>query len=141
MGPIETKDAVAAFCAAAAGKDFDGMVDTLGPDAELVSPLVGRMVFRGRDDLRVLLGAAFGSLRGLQWQHFVGDGPIRVAVAEARIGRVVIADAMVVELDDTGRIRRIRPHLRPWLGLTLLALALGPRLARHPGVVRRALRH
>lgn len=47
---------------------------------------------------------------------------------------------MVLELAADGRIARIRPHLRPWLALTLLALKLGPKVGRHPGVVRRALR-
>jgi hypothetical protein len=139
MGSTHTADAVAEFCSAASINDVDGMVAALAPDAELVSPLSGRMVFRGRDDLRVLLGAAFGSLHGLRWRDHVGDGAVRVVVSEARIGRVGITDAMVVELDDDGRIRRIRPHLRPWLALTTLALVLGPKLARHPGVVRRSL--
>src|ERR1700682_4371256 len=101
------------------------MIGTPAPDAELVSPLSGRMVFGGHDDLRVLLNAAFGSLRGLHWQHFVGDGPTRVAVSEARIAHVRLTDAMVVELDEAGRIRRIRPHLRPWLGPPGLGLRLG----------------
>jgi hypothetical protein len=121
------------------GIDGKGMIGALAPDAELVSPLSGRMVFGGHDDLRVLLDAAFGSLNGLRWQHFVGDGPTRVAVSEARIGPVRVTDAMVVELDDAGQIRRIRPHLRPWLALTLLALRLGVKLGRPPGVVRRSL--
>jgi hypothetical protein len=47
---------------------------------------------------------------------------------------------MVLELAADGRIQRIRPYLRPWLALTLLALMLGPKVARHPGLVRRALR-
>jgi hypothetical protein len=47
---------------------------------------------------------------------------------------------MVLELDERGDIQRIRPHLRPWLSLTVLALLLGPRIARHPGVLVRALR-
>jgi hypothetical protein len=47
---------------------------------------------------------------------------------------------MVLELDDAGLIVRIRPHLRPWLAITLFALLLGPKIARHPGVLRRALR-
>ena len=139
MQPTETTDAVAKFCAAARNNDVNGMLAALASDAELVSPLVGRMVFRGRDDLRMLLGAVFGSLRGLHWREFIGDGQTRVAVSEARIGGVAITDAMVVELDDAGRIRRLRPHLRPWLGLTLFALRLGPKLGRHPRVIGRAL--
>jgi hypothetical protein len=48
---------------------------------------------------------------------------------------------MAFDLDDEGRISRIRPHLRPWLATTLFALLLGPQVARHPRVVWRALRN
>ena len=47
---------------------------------------------------------------------------------------------MVFELATDGRIRKISPHLRPWLALTLFALLLGPKIGIHPGVVLRALR-
>jgi hypothetical protein len=137
---IETADAVATFCEATRANDVDRIVSTLSPDAELVSPLSGRMVFRGRDDLRVLLGAVYGGLSGLTWREVIGDGATRVAVSDGRIAGVTITDAMVLELDDAGLIVRIRPHLRPWLAITLFALLLGPKIARHPGVVRRALR-
>jgi SnoaL-like domain len=132
-------DAVAVFCEAAQAKDFDRMVETLAPDAELISPLLASGAFRGRDDLRVLLGAVYGLLTGLHWQHFVGDGRIRVAVSEARIAGVAITDAMVVELNEAGQIQRIRPHLRPWSALTLFAVLMLPKLLRNPGVMRRAL--
>jgi hypothetical protein len=136
----ETRDAVATFLAATKARDIDRIVSTLAPDAELLSPLFGRMVFRGRDDLRVLLGAAYGGLSNLIWREVIGDGSTRVAVSDARIAGVTITDAMVLELDDAGLIVRIRPHLRPWLAITLFALLLGPKIARHPGVLRRALR-
>jgi hypothetical protein len=51
-----------------------------------------------------------------------------------------MTDAMVFHLGADGRIRRISPHLRPWLALTLFALVLGPQVSRRPGVVWRALR-
>ena len=137
---IGTVDAIATFCDATRANDVDRIVSTLSPDAELVSPLSGRMVFRGRDDLRVLLGAVYGGLSGLTWREVIGDGATRVAVSNGRIAGVTITDAMVLELDDAGLIVRIRPHLRPWLAITLFALLLGPKIARHPGVVRRALR-
>jgi hypothetical protein len=140
MTATETTDAVATFLAATRVNDVDRMVGALAPDAELISPLSGRMVFRGRESLRVLLGAVYGSLRGVRWQHYVGDGAIRVAVSEARVAGIEITDAMVLELDNTGRIRRIRPHLRPWLGITVFAVRIAPKLVRHPGVIRRALR-
>jgi SnoaL-like domain len=140
MAETRTDDAVATFCDATRANDVDRIVSTLAPDAELLSPLSGRMVFRGRDDLRVLLGAVYGGLSGLTWREVIGEGATRVAVSDGRIAGVTITDAMVLELDDAGLIVRIRPHLRPWLAITLFALLLGPKIARHPGVVRRALR-
>ena len=65
---------------------------------------------------------------------------MRVVIGDAAVGPVKLADAMVFELAEDGRIRRIRPHLRPWLALTFLALKLGPKLVRQPGLVRRALK-
>jgi hypothetical protein len=140
MAETRTDDAVATFCDATRANDVDRIVSTLAPDVELLSPLSGRMVFRGRDDLRVLLGAVYGGLSGLTWREVIGEGATRVAVSDGRIAGVTITDAMVLELDDAGLIVRIRPHLRPWLAITLFALLLGPKIARHPGVVRRALR-
>jgi hypothetical protein len=140
MDMTETKDAVAVFCEATRARDIDGIVSALAPDAELLSPLSGRMVFRGRDDLRVLLGAVYGGLSNLTWREVIGEGTTRVAVSDAGIAGVTITDAMVLELNDDGLIVRIRPHLRPWLAITLFALLLGPKVARHPGVLLRALR-
>jgi hypothetical protein len=98
------------------------------------------MVFRGHDDLRVLLAAVFASISDLRWREETGDERLRVVVGDACVGPVRLGDAMVLDLADDGRIRRIRPYVRPWPALTLLALKLGPRVGRHPGVVWRALR-
>ena len=133
-------DAVSTYCAASEATDIDAMMGTLAPDAELVSPISGRMVFRGHDDLRVLLTAVYGSLNGLRWTEAVGQDHVRVAIAEARVGPLRMTDAMVFDLGADGLITRVRPHLRPWLALTLLAAMLGPKVGRHPAVVRRALR-
>jgi hypothetical protein len=134
------RDAIERYCAASAAGDIDGVVATLRPDAEVVSPISGRMIFRGREDLRVLLGAVYSLTRDLRWGRQVGDGDTRVVVGETYVGPLRLTDAMVFDLDAEGRIRRIRPHLRPWLALTLFAALLGPKVARHPGVVVRALR-
>ena len=139
MTATETTDAVATFLEATRRHDVDRMVSALAADAELMSPLSGRMVLRGRDDLRVLLDAVYGGLNDLTWQEVIGDGSTRVAVSTAPVAGVTVTDAMVLDLDDAGRIARIRPHLRPWLAITLFAPLLGPKIARHPGVVRRAL--
>ncbi len=138
MGAVQ--DAVATYRAASEAVDIETLVSTLAPDVRLISPLSSGAVFRGRDDLKILLTAVYGSLRGWRWTEEVGEGPVKVLVGEGRIGPVKLGDAMLVELDEEGRIALIRPHLRPWLGLTAFAVIAGPRLAAHPGVMRRAMR-
>lgn len=118
---------------------MEALAAVLAPDVELVSPLSGRMTFRGRDDVGTLLTAVYGTLRDLRWTSTIGDGDQRVLYGEARVLGVRMTDAMVLDLAPDGQIRRIAPHLRPWLALTLFALLLGPKVGRHPGVVRRAL--
>ncbi len=132
-------DAVERYCAATEAANVDAVMETLTDDAELVSPISGRVVFRGRDDLRVLLSAVYGSLTDLRWTERVGDGDVRVAIGETRIAGLRMTDAMVFHLAPDGRIQRIRPHLRPWLALTMFAAVLAPKVVRHPAVMRRAL--
>jgi hypothetical protein len=136
----DVDDAVARYRTASETNDIDGLIATLAPDAELVSPLSGRLVFRGREDLRILLGAVYGCIEDLRWREEVGEGSLRVVMGDGLIGPLRVADAMVCELDEHGQIRRIRPYLRPWLALTLFALVLGPKIAGHPGVLLRAAR-
>jgi hypothetical protein len=134
-------DAIDRYRSASASRDVAGMMETLAPDVELVSPISGRMVFRGREDVEVLLRAVYvATLRDLCWTQALGEGSDRVLVGRARIGPVWMTDAMLFELAPDGRIRRISPHLRPWLALTIFALVLGPKVARRPGMIWRALR-
>ena len=133
--------AVTEYRAASQRNDIDALLTTLASDAEVVSPLSGRMVFRGHADLLVLQRAIYGTLRQLRWHSEIGEGARRVVLGEARVGPLRLTDAMVVEFAPDGKIQRIRPHLRPWLATTLLALILGPKIARHPGVIVRALKN
>lgn len=131
--------AISRYQVASEAGDIDGIMASLAPDVEVVSPISGRMVFRGQDDVRVLFSAVYGTLNGLRWTRTVGEGPHWFSLGEAKVGPVRMTDAMVFELAPDGQIRRISPHLRPWLALTLFALVLGPKVGRHLGVVRRAL--
>lgn len=133
-------DAVTRYRAASEANDIDAVMSTLSDEIEVVSPIAGRMVFRGKNDVRFLLEAVYGTLNGLRWTDEVGDRRLRLVVGEGKAGPAKVGDAMVFELADDGRIRRIRPHLKPWLGLTVFALLLGPKVARRPSVVLRALR-
>jgi len=133
-------DAVQRYRGASEVGDIGGIMAACAPDVEVVSPISGRMVFRGQEDVEFLLTGVYGSLKGLSWTDPVGDGARRVMVGEARLLGVRMTDAMVFDLDAEGRIRRIGPHLRPWLALTLFAMVLGPKVSLRPGVVLRALR-
>lgn len=115
-------------------------MEAIADDAELVSPISGRLVFRGRDDLRTLLGAVYRCTPGLRWTEEIGEGRRRVLIGGARVGSLRITDALVLDLAEDGRIVRIRPHLRPWTAVTLLALRLGFMLGRRPGIFLRAWR-
>ncbi|MGX1810508.1 nuclear transport factor 2 family protein [Nocardia sp. NPDC055321] len=133
-------DHLAQFCAAATARDFDTMMKAVAPDAVLVSPLAGKAVFAGHDDLRVLLTAVYSALSDTRWEPQIGTGDRRAVLSHAKLGPFRITDAMIVELDDQGRIRRIAPHLRPWLALTAFAVRMLPTMVRHSAVFRRALR-
>jgi hypothetical protein len=134
------EDAVRDYCAAVEAGDMSALAATLAPDVELPSPVIGSAVFRGRDDVTKLLSAVYGMLRDVSWEPPVGEGLQRLAIAEARVGPMRIGDAMVFELDGEGRIARIRPHLRPLLAMILFFVMIGPRIARAPGVLMRAIR-
>jgi len=134
-------DAIARYRAASEAGDIGGIMATLTPDVELVSPISGRMVFRGEDDVELLIRGVYGgTLKGLRWTDALGEGDRRVVIGEARLLGVRLTDAMVFDLAADGRIRRIGPHLRPWLALTLFALVLGPKVGRRPSAIWRALR-
>jgi hypothetical protein len=90
--------------------------------------------------MRVVLEAIYTTVHDLRWRERIGDDHIMVMIGEAKVGPFRIGDAAVIELADDGSIRRIRPHLRPWLGTTYFALRVLPKVARHPGVLRRSWR-
>ena len=115
------------------------MATTFASDIELPSPLAGRLTFRG-DDVRGILTAVYAMLRDVEWELPVGDGATRLAVTHAKILGMRIDDAMVFDLDEQGKIRRIRPHLRPLAATVLFALAVGPRVAGKPLMILRSLR-
>ncbi|WP_019284265.1 MULTISPECIES: hypothetical protein [Arsenicicoccus] len=131
-------DAVDVFKRAAVDADIPTLMTTLADDACLVSPLVGGATFRGHDDLRILLTAVYTTISGLTWTEHHRDGATHVVLGAGRVAGRPLVDAMIVDTNDAGMIQRIRPHLGPWSGLTAFAVAMGPKLARHPGVLRRA---
>ena len=134
------EDAVARYCSASERRDIDGLLTTFAADAEVVSPISARAVFRGNDDLRTLLSAVYATVEGWRWHEQLGDGRVRVALGEGKVSGLGLGDVTVFELADDGSIRRMTPHLRPWLATTAFAIRLAARLAPDPGILARAMR-
>jgi hypothetical protein len=134
-------DSISHYRSASEANDLTRLMEATTADVEVVSPISGRMVFKGQKDVEFLLRAVYGVLRGQKWQEAIGEGDRRVLYGEARLLGVRLTDAMVFDLAPDGSIRRISPHLRPWLALTLFAVVLGPKVGIRPGVVWRALRN
>jgi len=134
-------DALAEYRAASEANDLDRFMAVLEPDAELISPLLAHGVIRGTKDLRALFAAVYGSLSDLRWSGEMREGDRALMVAHARIGPFAIDDAMLIELAPDGRIRRLRPHLRPWVATTWFSLVVGLKVSLHPGLLWRAMRN
>ncbi|MEV6213263.1 nuclear transport factor 2 family protein [Nocardia sp. NPDC051833] len=138
LADSQVGDPVARFRHATTANDIPALLDTLTEDAELVSPVSGRLVFRGRADLAPLLTLIYRAIAELRWTDTIGSGDTRILLGEARFGPLRMTEAMVLDLAPDGRIHRMRPHLRPWLAITAVALWLGPTMLRYPAVIRRA---
>jgi hypothetical protein len=133
-------DVIGQFRTATEAGDIAGFMGLIDPEAELISPIFGRLVIRGERDLRTLFTAVYGSVKELRWVDQVGDERLVLLRGEARIGPARLDDAMVLELGADGRIRRIRPHFRPLLGIAMFTLVVGLKLVRHPALFVRATR-
>jgi hypothetical protein len=120
-------DVISQFRSATEAGDVGGFMELIHPQAELISPIFGRLVIRGERDLRTLFTAVYGSVKNLSWVDQVGDERLVLLRGEARIG-------------PDGRIRRIRPHFRPLLGMVMFTLIVGVKLVRQPGLFLRAAR-
>jgi hypothetical protein len=133
-------DAVARFLAATEANDMAGLSATLASDVTLPSPLIGRAVFKGRDDVVGVLSAVYSLLGEVRWEPPLTDGSRALAYAEARIAGLRIFDAMGFDVGPDGLITRVRPHLRPLLATVVFFLMMVPRVASRPGLLLRAAR-
>jgi hypothetical protein len=127
---IAVDSPLAAYRAAAEAHDVPAMVACLAPDVTLSSPITDGFQFRGRPQLGALLEDVFAVVEDIRYLVDAGDDRTRMLTLQARVGRQHIDEAMVVTLDDDGLIDHMQLFIRPLPGVTALAAALGPRVAR-----------
>lgn len=126
----------AAYRRASEAHDIDALLETLAPGVILRSPISDRVEFHGRDEIRELLGSVFATITDIRYFADIGDDRTRALFYRASVDGQQLEEAARIELDDLGRITVITLFFRPLPGLTTLAAALVPRLARRHGRIR-----
>jgi hypothetical protein len=127
---------LAAYRAAYDAHDLDALMATMRADVVLHSPITDRFAFRGHEQLRALMEDVHAVVSESAYVADVGDDRTRVLKLAGRIGRQHFAETLLVELDDDGLIASIEIFVRPLPGVTAMAAALGPRIARRRSRLR-----
>jgi beta-glucosidase-like glycosyl hydrolase len=133
---IAVDSPLAAYLAAAEAHDIPGMLACMRPDVELKSPITDRFTFRGHAQMRDLLEDVEAAVDDVVYRADAGDDRLRLLTLEGRVGRRSLGEAMLITLDEDGLIARFELYARPLPGITALAAALGPRVARRHGRLR-----
>src|SRR3954471_4255683 len=97
--------------------DVEGFLTTLAPGVVLHSPITARTVFRGHDELRVLMRAVLASIEDIRYFEDVGDATTRALFYRAHIGGQELEEATLVRLDESALITEVRLWFRPMPGL------------------------
>jgi hypothetical protein len=121
---------LAAYRAAYDARDVGALIATMRPDVELISPITDRFAFRGHAQLRALMEDVLAVVDDAEHLVDVGDERTRVMKLSGRIGRQRFSETLLFVLDEDGLIASIEIFVRPLPGLTAMAAALGPRVAR-----------
>ena len=125
--------------AAVEAADLEGFMATLSPDAVLRSPISARAEFRGAADMRELMRSVFETIEDIRYFEDVGDERARAVFYRAHVDSQPIEEACLLHFDEEARISELVLWIRPLPGVTRLAAALGPRLARERSRPRAAL--
>jgi ketosteroid isomerase-like protein len=127
---IDTDTPTAAYRAAVEAGDLAALRACVAPDVTVKSPITDSFEFHGRDQFVALMEDVVAVIDERRFLADVGDAHHRVLKGAGRVRGVAIDEALFVTLDDDGLITRVELFVRPLPGLTTLAAALGPRVAR-----------
>jgi hypothetical protein len=118
---------------AAALRDEGGAARCLAEEIEVISPLTAQFRFRGRDQARDMLTAAFEVIDDIRYHTEVGDGAARALFYRARCGKEQIEEAQLLRFSAQGLIAELTLFGRPLPGLTAVMASIGPVLLRRQG--------
>ena len=135
----KVEETVSRMKAAIEAADLEGFIATLSPAVVLRSPISARAEFRGQEEMRELMRAVFATIEDIRYYEDLGDDRARAVFYRARVGSQPIEEACLLRFDEDGLISEFVLWIRPLPGITRLAAALGPRLARQESRPRAAL--
>lgn len=124
------EDSVSRWRRAGEQGDAEAAAACLHEDVTLISPLTEQFRFQGREQVRVLLSAAFTIVSGIHFHTEVRQGSTVALFYRGRVGRQEMEEAQLLRLDETGHIQELTLFIRTLPALTALMSALGPELAR-----------
>lgn len=125
---------VQATCAswrrAGESRDADLAAGCLADDAQIISPLTAQFRFRGRDQARSMLEAAFEVIDTIDYHTEVGDESTRALFYRGRCGREEFEEAQLLRFNDEGLIVELTLFARPLPGVTAVMAAIGPAMLK-----------
>jgi hypothetical protein len=125
--------------AAVEAADLNGFMATLSSEVVLRSPISMKAEFHGTEEMRDLMRGVFATVEDIRYFEELGDDRTRAVFYRGRVGTQPIEEACLLHFGDDGLIDEFTLWIRPMPGLTRLAAALGPRLARERSRPRAAL--
>jgi hypothetical protein len=113
-----------------AGESRDAALATtcLAEDVQVISPLTAQFRFTGRDQVGVMLTAAFRVIDSIRFHTEVGDDRTKALFYYGHCRGVDFEEAQLLRFDDQGLIVEITLFGRPLPGLTAVMAAIGPEL-------------
>src|SRR3954470_19743942 len=97
-------DALALYARAGETGDVDLLLSAYAPDGSLRSPIAGRFVFRGADDLRRLMTEVYRVAKQSTFTRRALDGDVGMLTGTSRVWGFRIEEAFAFDLDERGRI-------------------------------------
>jgi hypothetical protein len=137
---VANRDVLALYAQAGETGDAELVASLFAENGTLRSPIFGRFVFRGREDLRKLMSVVYRAVKDTEFTRRAREGRTAMLTGSSRVWGFRIEEAFAFDLNEQGEIETVTIHIRPLLGLTVLMLALGVGMSRHPGVILRAAR-